>query len=341
MSSTSTTKTLEKLRGAFSAYGLPEVLVSDNGPQFTSAEFADFMNANGVKHIRTPPYHAASNGAAERTVQTVTRALLKQVLEGEATGRQCSLQENVDSFLICYRNTPNSVTGKTPAELFLRRQPRTKLSLLKPDFVGAMQRKQEHVKEQRDVSRGAERVFNVGDRVFVKTVRGECVSWEEGIVCQVVSAATYVVKVLNQLRFTHADHLRPRHAEPIARPGRTTVDDDPSIPPPTSFPAQVPSAPPSAKAPTLAAPPPDAAGTTPTPDATAPRRHPQTPPGKDRRHLLQQRRFRLRQRRSNPFDELLAHASRLTVLNPRTLGNEHFLREGEGNVVACGLSYRD
>lgn len=270
MSSTSTTKTLEKLRGAFSAYGLPEVLVSDNGPQFTSAEFADFMNANGVKHIRTPPYHAASNGAAERTVQTVKRALLKQVLEGEATGRQCSLQENVDSFLICYRNTPNSVTGKTPAELFLRRQPRTKLSLLKPDFVGAMQRKQEHVKEQRDVSRGAERVFNVGDRVFVKTVRGECVSWEEGIVCQVVSAATYVVKVLNQLRFTHADHLRPRHAEPIARPGRTTVDDDPSIPPPTSFPAQVPSAPPSAKAPTLAAPPPDAAGTTPTPDATAP-----------------------------------------------------------------------
>ncbi|XP_040076284.1 uncharacterized protein K02A2.6-like [Ixodes scapularis] len=170
MSSTSTTKTLEKLRGTFSADGLPEVLVSDNGPQFTAAEFADFMNANGVKHIRTPPYHAASNGAAERMVQTVKRALLKQVLEGKATGRQCSLQENIDSFLICYRNTPNSVTKKAPAELFLGRQPRTKLSLLKPDFAGAMQRKQEHVKEQRDVSRGAERVFNVGDGVFVKTV---------------------------------------------------------------------------------------------------------------------------------------------------------------------------
>ncbi|KAG0421471.1 hypothetical protein HPB47_002637 [Ixodes persulcatus] len=41
----------------------------------------------------------------------------------------------------------------------------------------------------------------------------------------------YARELLNQLRFTHADHLRPRHAEPIVKPGRTTVDDDPSIPP--------------------------------------------------------------------------------------------------------------
>lgn len=217
MSSTSTAKTIERLRSAFAAYGFPETLVSDNGPQFTAAEFADFMATNGVRHIRTPPYHAASNGAAERTVQTVKRALIRQVLESKSSGARDSFQECIDSFLMAYRNTPSSVTGKTPAELFLKRQPRTKLSLLKPDFSRAMLTKQQELKEQRDRRRGSERLFDVGDQVFVKTVRGECASWEEGVVHQVVSAVTYVVKVREQLRFTHADHLRSRHADPAAR----------------------------------------------------------------------------------------------------------------------------
>ncbi|KAL1444541.1 hypothetical protein MTO96_029770 [Rhipicephalus appendiculatus] len=77
-----------------------------------------------------------------------------------------------------------------------------------------MHTKQQNLKEQRDVRRGRERLFDVGDKVFVKTVRGESASWEEGVVRQVVSAVTYVVKVREQLRFTHADHLRPRHADP-------------------------------------------------------------------------------------------------------------------------------
>ncbi|KAH6922583.1 hypothetical protein HPB50_016965 [Hyalomma asiaticum] len=39
----------------------------------------------------------------------------------------------------------------------------------------------------------------------------------EGVVHQVVSAVTYVLKVREQLRFTHADHMRPRHADPTPR----------------------------------------------------------------------------------------------------------------------------
>ena len=59
----------------FARYGLPEQLVSDNGPQFTSAEFESCMKANGVKHIRTSPYHPASNEEAERFVQTFKHSL--------------------------------------------------------------------------------------------------------------------------------------------------------------------------------------------------------------------------------------------------------------------------
>ncbi|XP_037577044.1 uncharacterized protein LOC119459305 [Dermacentor silvarum] len=80
-----------------------------------------------------------------------------------------------------------------------------------------MRDKQERVKEKCDKRRGAERVFRVGDRVYVKTVRGEHVSWQEAVVTQVVSAVTYVVKVHNQFRFVHADHLRPSHADTSTR----------------------------------------------------------------------------------------------------------------------------
>lgn len=73
------------------------------------------------------------------------KTLLKQLLDEKQSGKKHSLLERLDSFLLSYRNTPNSTTGRTPAELFLKRQPRVKLSLLKPDFVKAMQNKQQHL----------------------------------------------------------------------------------------------------------------------------------------------------------------------------------------------------
>ena len=68
MSTTSVSKTLDVLRQIFSSYGLPEQIVSDNGSQFTSEEFAEFTTKNGIKHIKTAPYHPSSNGAVERLV---------------------------------------------------------------------------------------------------------------------------------------------------------------------------------------------------------------------------------------------------------------------------------
>ena len=75
MDSTTSAKTIVALREVFARFGLPKQLVSDNGPQFTSVEFNQFLKTNGVKHIRSAPYHPATNGAAERLVQTVKRSL--------------------------------------------------------------------------------------------------------------------------------------------------------------------------------------------------------------------------------------------------------------------------
>ena len=75
MNSTTPTQIITELRQLFAAHGLPTQLVSNNGPQFTSEEFATFRKKNGVKHIRCSPYHPTSNGLAERLVQNFKKAM--------------------------------------------------------------------------------------------------------------------------------------------------------------------------------------------------------------------------------------------------------------------------
>ena len=68
MSTSTSEATIEKLRVAFSTNGLPEMVVTDNGSNFVSEEFEAFLKQNGIRHIKTAPYHPSSNGLAERAV---------------------------------------------------------------------------------------------------------------------------------------------------------------------------------------------------------------------------------------------------------------------------------
>ena len=96
---TSTQQAIKFLRSVFATHGLPEILVSDNGSAFTSSEFETFVKRNGFRHIRVAPYHPASNGAAERAVQTLKNFLRKT--EGD-------LYTQIARFLFQYRLTPHS-----------------------------------------------------------------------------------------------------------------------------------------------------------------------------------------------------------------------------------------
>ena len=98
--------------------------MTDNGSQFISSEFADFLKQNGVLHTLTSPGHPATNGLAERYV-------------GHFKSKMKSLRTDDDlhtalcRFLFTYRSTPTA-SGKSPAELLYNRQPRTRFDLLKP-----------------------------------------------------------------------------------------------------------------------------------------------------------------------------------------------------------------
>ena len=75
MPSTTASKTISILRELFARFRIPQQLVSDNGLQFVSEEFKQFMSANEAKHIKNSPYHPALNGTAERMVRTLKLAL--------------------------------------------------------------------------------------------------------------------------------------------------------------------------------------------------------------------------------------------------------------------------
>ena len=69
------TNTVNRLHELFARSGVVDMIVSDNGTQFTSKEFEHFCSTFQVEHIRIPPYHPRSNGLAERFVDTLKRAL--------------------------------------------------------------------------------------------------------------------------------------------------------------------------------------------------------------------------------------------------------------------------
>ncbi|KAL6480987.1 hypothetical protein MHYP_G00090670 [Metynnis hypsauchen] len=72
-------------------------------------QFQEFAEKNGIRHITTAPYHPSSNGLAERAVQTF-KSLMKKMAGG-------SIETKMSRALFSYRITPQSTTGKSPAEL--------------------------------------------------------------------------------------------------------------------------------------------------------------------------------------------------------------------------------
>ena len=75
MNSSTAAATVKCLRKIYATHGLPQVVVSDNGPAFIRKEFKEFLKSNGIRHVLAAPYHPASNGQAERMVRTFKESM--------------------------------------------------------------------------------------------------------------------------------------------------------------------------------------------------------------------------------------------------------------------------
>ena len=100
------TAIINVVRSIFSEQGIPEVLICDNGTQFTSAQFQDLSKRYGFRVVTSSPYYPKGHGFIERQVQTVKKILLK-----------CKEAGGDPSLALSLRSTPLSATLQSPAEL--------------------------------------------------------------------------------------------------------------------------------------------------------------------------------------------------------------------------------
>ena len=192
------------LRNVFSTHGIPEVLVSDNGTAFCSEEFNNFVKRNGIRHIRSAPYHPATNGLAERAVQTLKEALKKS---------DADMDTRIARFLFTYRLTPHATTGISPAELLLKRKPRSLLDSLHPDVTAKAQKGQERQKHFFDRNATKPRHFQPGDSVYVENFNGSP-KWISGVVSEIAGPLSVVVDIgEGRMCRRHLDHVRARRTE--------------------------------------------------------------------------------------------------------------------------------
>ena len=204
MKSTTAEKTIEVMRCLIAHHGIPDQVVSDNGPQFTSEEFKQFLKGNRIKHILSAPYHPASNGLAERFIQT-----LKRALKASDKSRR-SIYHRLAEFLFEYRATPHSTTGVSPAELFLKRKLRTRFDLMHPDPKKQVISKQASQKLHHDTHVKA-RAFTPGTRVLARLYVGSD-KWIPGIVIQQLGPVTYTVEISNgRIVKRHVSQLQRFH----------------------------------------------------------------------------------------------------------------------------------
>ena len=61
----------------FSSFGMPQIFRSDNGTQYTSAEFKQYCSRNNISHVTSSPGYPKSNGMAEAYVK-IAKALVEK-----------------------------------------------------------------------------------------------------------------------------------------------------------------------------------------------------------------------------------------------------------------------
>ena len=109
---TTSVAVIEHCKSIFARFGVAEIVLSDNCPQFNSREFLKFSQDNTFTHLTSSPYDSQGNGEAERAVQTVKNLLRK----------------STDPYiaLLNHSTTPLQ-NGYSPAELMMSRKLRNYL----------------------------------------------------------------------------------------------------------------------------------------------------------------------------------------------------------------------
>ena len=192
----------------FSRYGIPDTLVTDNGPQFTSREFQKFSRDWEFLHVSSSPHHHRANGKVESAVKVV-KSLIKK-----------ALKDNKDPWLalLDQRNTPTESLGTSPAQRLMSRRTRTLLptatNLLYPKVLENVTEKlklrRQKAKWYHDRSSRNLPDIEIGQDVRVAPLQRNQ-TWKMGTCLEKLSDRSYVVKTDsdNQILRRNREFLKP------------------------------------------------------------------------------------------------------------------------------------
>ena len=218
--STSSKSTTVILEQEFAHFGYPHTLVTDNATTFMSQEFQAWCKQRGIVHLTGAPYHPATNGAAERLIQSFKQALRKSSLPPK---------EALQEFLMQYRRIPFA-SGLSPSELLNGRRIRTKIDTLVPSIPHLLQGRQSRQAskhsnaEDSEVVSKVEHHYSLGDpcyALYFGPRRDRDPRWVPAIVTKVHGTRSVNVRVIPRgpTWRRHLDQLRPRYG--------SDQDDDP------------------------------------------------------------------------------------------------------------------
>ncbi|XP_055599174.1 uncharacterized protein K02A2.6-like [Uranotaenia lowii] len=218
---TDASKVIKKFAKIFSVFGLPDIVVTDNGPPFSSQTFINFLKNQGIEVLKSPPYHPSSNGQAERMVRLVKDVLKKYMLEPEI--KSWDTEDQLNYFLFNYRNTCVTSEERFPSEKIFKYRPKTLIDLINPKYhfsrnmieqpVEYKHRKQITVDKNKSSDKFESLVL--GDKVWIKNYRQhEFAKWIEASFIKRISLNTFQVACGSVTTNVHKDQMRIQNRMP-------------------------------------------------------------------------------------------------------------------------------
>ncbi|XP_046855956.1 uncharacterized protein K02A2.6-like [Xenia sp. Carnegie-2017] len=199
--STTAEDVINHMKSIFSRHGIPETVVTDNGPQYAAAIFSKFAEEWGFTHLTSSPRYPQSNGEAERAVKTAKNLIIKS--------------EDPYSGLLAYRSSPLQ-NGYSPAELLMGRKLRSNLPVISEKLTQKLADTAKLRRDEESYKRRQAENFNCrhrasvlpdlspDEKVWVKDIKSPAV-----VVGKTDKPRSYIVRTEQSVLRRNRKHLIP------------------------------------------------------------------------------------------------------------------------------------
>ena len=176
----------------FSIFGVPNSIISDNGPQFIGKAYQNLMKKHGINQITISPHHPQSHGFIERMIQTVKNLLTKS-------------NHDPHGALLQYRCTPLGPSGPSPAEMMFGRQIQNDLPVYVRRYISDNTNDREESKITHDGSASLSPLA-MGQHILYQDVAKK--TWSPGVIVGIgPEPRSYTIRCNNSMRMLRRNRI--------------------------------------------------------------------------------------------------------------------------------------